>query len=449
MVLPVKLIAFYLPQFHPIPENDRFWGRGFTEWSNVSKAQPVYEGHYQPHLPSDLGFYDLRLPETRQAQADLAAEYGVYGFCYHYYWFGGKKLLQTPIEAMLKSKQPNYPFCICWANENWTRKWDGADKELLIAQNHSPEDDVAFIRELIPYFLDPRYIRVGGKPLLVVYRVGSLPTPQDTTDRWREECEKQGVGGLYLVAAQTFGLTDPRPLGFDAAVEFPPHKVKNKEIPDSVNFIGSDFKGLVYDYEETVKYSIIRPPTDYTLFRTVMPGWDNTARLQNKGYIFHGSTPEGYEFWLRELIARTIEQNKGDERLVFVNAWNEWGEGCHLEPDRKFGHSYLQATYNALCGVDGWQVLLRRLDASLPNTSAANEELVRGIRQLFESRDRTLRAAIKQVAGLEGIEERLLKERQGLEYQLEEYKRTLTKVNQSWGWRLLRRLSGFGGVKGE
>ena len=344
----VRLIAFYLPQYHPIPENDEWWGKGFTEWTNVLKARPNFEGHYQPHLPADLGFYDLRLPETRVEQAKLANQYGIGGFCYYYYWFGGKKLLNRPLEDMLASQQPNFPFCICWANENWTRRWDGLDNEILIAQNHSLEDDKNFIHSLIPAFRDSRYIRVNGKPLLLVYRVSLLPNPAQTAEVWREECIKSGIGDIYLCAVQSFDIRDPRPYGFDAVLEFPPHGGIAVEATNPVQITNPKFQGSIFDYKQTSQNFIDKPTTDYKLFKGVMPSWDNTARRQDNSHLFVNSSPENYEFWLTQAIQLTEQNHQGDEKLVFINAWNEWGEGCHLEPDQKYGHQFLEATRKAL-----------------------------------------------------------------------------------------------------
>lgn len=349
----LRLIAYYLPQFHPIPENDQWWGKGFTEWSNVPKARPNFAGHYQPHLPADLGFYDLRVPEVREHQAALAKEYGLHGFCYHHYWFGGRRLLERPLNEILQSGQPDFPFCICWANENWTRRWDGQEKEILMAQNHSEEDDRNFIRHLLPVFDDARYIRVNGKPLLVVYRANILPEAAQTIERWREEARRAGLGELYLVAAQTFGIEDPRQYGFDAAVEFPPHNIIADNLADQVNKLNKDFAGLVFDYTATANGMIYKTAPDYRVIKTVMPGWDNTPRRQNNSHIFIHSSPEAYEYWLGKVVESTVNSCQGDERLVFINAWNEWGEGAYLEPDRLHGHQYLEATRKVVRAATG------------------------------------------------------------------------------------------------
>ena len=349
--LAVRLIAFYLPQFHPIPENDEWWGKGFTEWTNVAKAHPNYEGHYQPRLPADLGFYDLRVPEVMEQQAELARMYGIYGFCYHYYWFNGRRLLEMPLERILETGKPDFPFCLSWANENWTRRWDGMEQEILIAQEHSDEDDTAVIHDVIRYFRSPNYICVHGKPLFLVYRVGLLPDIQHTVERWREICRKEKVGEIYLgmVGAFEHGApnVDPETYGFDAIVEFPPHSVA---VPTMMpgRLLNSSYVGKIYDYQETAKHCQKMEIPRYVKFRGVIPGWDNTARKQNHADIFHGTSPAAYQSWLQYMIEQTCKRYSGDERLIFINAWNEWGEGAYLEPDQRDGPAYLQATRAAL-----------------------------------------------------------------------------------------------------
>ncbi|MFO1413386.1 MAG: glycoside hydrolase family 99-like domain-containing protein [Burkholderiales bacterium] len=347
----VRAIAFYLPQYHAIPENDRWWGRGFTDWTNVAKSRPVFPGHRQPNIPADLGFYDLRRPEVRAAQAALARHYGIHGFCYYYYWFGGTRLLHEPLDDILALGEPDFPFCLCWANENWTRRWDGLDSEVLIAQKHSPEDDLAFIASLLPAFRDPRYIRVNGRPLLMVYRPSLLPDAPATVARWRRFCEENGVPAPYLVMTQSFyhlNSTGPQAFGFDAAVEFPPHSLAI-EVPTQPRGIGGErFDGRVYDYRATAENFLRREMPPYKLFRSVMPRWDNTPRRGASGNVFLNSTPDAFGHWLGKAADYTRRFSFGEERLLFINAWNEWAEGNYLEPDLQFGHAYLEAVREVL-----------------------------------------------------------------------------------------------------
>ncbi|HEX4997910.1 MAG TPA: glycoside hydrolase family 99-like domain-containing protein, partial [Terriglobia bacterium] len=361
----VRLIAFYLPQFHRIPENDQWWGEGFTEWVSVRTGQPNFEGHYQPHVPDSLGYYDLRSAEARAAQAQLAREHAIFGFCYYHYWFNGRQVLQAPLADVLKSKEPQFPFCVCWANETWSRRWDGQDNEVLIEQTYSPEDDIAFIRALFPYFADPRYIRVNGRPLLLVYRVEKLPNPACTAERWRQECLKAGLPEPYLVRVCSFQAiwdsVPPSTYGFDAAVEFPPHGLA--EVAAHPAGLNEDFRGALFDYARTAERFRQTPRRPYPMFKTVMPSWDNTARRKNHSHIFVNSDPRTYENWLREVIHDTRRFAVGDERMVFINAWNEWGEGNHLEPDVRYGTAYLESTKRAwedACGLKAQGTLFKR-----------------------------------------------------------------------------------------
>lgn len=346
----VRLIAFYLPQFHPVPENDRWWGPGFTDWHNVAKATPLFEGHYQPRLPGALGFYDLRLDEIRHRQIELARAHGIHGFCYYYYWFNGRRILEHPLNRYIADPENNFPFCICWANENWSRRWDGGNQEVLLVQEHDTASDMKFIRDVIPILKDPRYIRVNGKPLLVLYRADLLKSPAATVAGWREECEKAGLPGIHLCAAQTFDIEDPRPYGFDSACEFPPHKHAIGHISHELQGLPEDYKGWVCDYELVARHSLTAPVPDYTLYRGLFPSWDNSARKRHQALIFHHADPSRYEYWLRGLVSYTRQNLFGDQRIIFVNAWNEWAEGAHLEPDLKYGSAYLEATLRALNG---------------------------------------------------------------------------------------------------
>ncbi|MEP6997163.1 MAG: glycoside hydrolase family 99-like domain-containing protein [Betaproteobacteria bacterium] len=344
----VRIIAFYLPQFHPISENDLWWGKDFTEWTNVRKATPNFRGHYQPHIPGELGYYDLRDPGVRERQAALARQYGIHGFCYYYYWFNGKRLLERPLDDMLSSARPEFPFCVCWANENWTRRWDGRDSDILMAQQYSIDDSREFIRSLFPLFRDKRYIRVNGKPLLLIYKANLIPELARTVAMWRDECRNAGIEEIYAVAAMTSGPGSPSSHGFDAAVEFPPHGHMAELINERLTFTNRLFDGMVFNLRNYVAQLLTMPRPEFKLFRTLIPSWDNTPRQQDRGTAFVGSSPELFEYWLEQALHQTCIRHHGDERLIFINAWNEWGEGCHLEPDQRYGRGYLQAIASAL-----------------------------------------------------------------------------------------------------
>jgi lipopolysaccharide biosynthesis protein len=344
-----RLIAFYLPQFHPTPENDLWWGKGFTEWTNVTKAAPLFAGHYQPHLPSDFGFYDLRVRETRRDQIRTAKQYGIDGFCYHYYWFSGQRILNAPVDDMLADPESDMPFCLCWANENWTRRWDAADHEILIAQKYQPDDDLNFIKDLVPVFRDPRYIKVDGKPLLIVYRPQHLPDGARTARIWREHCREAGIGEIHLCAALTHNNYDYKQFGFDSGVEFPPHNLRDRAINLEVPFF-DDFQGYTFQFETIARSYLQRQYDGGRVFKGVFPSWDNTARTHNRAVVVLNGTPENYEYWLASAMD-IAQESSGNDPIIFINAWNEWAEGCHLEPDRKYGHAFLQATLNVKQGL--------------------------------------------------------------------------------------------------
>lgn len=342
-----RLLAFYLTQYHPIPENDEWWGKGFTEWTNTTAARPLFPGHYQPHLPTDLGFYDLRVRQTRHEQIALARQYGIDGFCYHYYWFSGRRVLEQPLNDMLADAESDMPFCICWANENWSRRWDAAEHEILLAQQYRADDDLCFITELEPVLKDRRYIHVDGAPLLIVYRPQQLPDPQTSARIWRDYCRSVGIPRLHLCAAFTHGNWDYAQFGFDSGVEFPPHNVDVGLDRETIRF-NDRFNGTIIDYPDIAgRYLQREYSADYRGFRTVFPSWDNTARRGERAMAVINGTPQNYEYWLDQAIVKTEQERPDQDRLVFINAWNEWAEGCHLEPDRRYGRLFLEATFRA------------------------------------------------------------------------------------------------------
>lgn len=349
----VKPIAFYLPQYHQVEENSLWWGKGFTEWTNVAKAKPNFNDHYQPHVPKDLGFYDLSNVDVMREQAELAELFGLYGFCFYFYWFNGRRILEFPLNNYVDS-DIDFPFCFCWANENWTRTWDGLDKEILLQQNHNHEDDLNLIRYLIPLFKDDRYIKVNGKPMFIVYRVDLFPDIQKTVQIWREEAKKAGFEDIHLCAVQFYGIDDPRKWGFDAAIEFPPHKFITPENKPVVipNITNPNFNGGIVDYPKIVSQALQAKSKEYIWYRGIIPSWDNTARRQNNPHTIINSSPALYRYWLRNVVDFTENSYSEENRFVFINAWNEWGEGCHLEPDLKHGNAYLEATAMALQKLD-------------------------------------------------------------------------------------------------
>jgi len=339
-----KALAFYLPQFHPIPENDAWWGAGFTEWRNVTRARPLYPGHYQPHVPGELCYYDLRIPEVRAAQADLARSHGISGFVYYHYWFQGKRLLNRPFDEVLASGEPDFPFALCWANEEWTRNWDGRSGTVLMPQGYSDADDLAHIRWLATAFADPRYITIDGRPLMLIYRPGLLPDPRRTTDRWRTEAQQLGFPDLYLCWVDGWGHPEhgPEDAGFDATVGFVPFSA-----PQRFLTVESLRTHRILDYPAAAEARATEPAPPWKHFQSVMVGWDSTARHPGSATIFEGATPDAYRSWLDRTVTSLADVPE-EENYLFLLAWNEWAEGNHLEPDQRFGRAFLEATRSVL-----------------------------------------------------------------------------------------------------
>lgn len=348
----IRLIAFYLPQYHPFPENDAWWGKGFTEWTNVGKALPSFQGHYQPHCPIHLGYYDLRLPEIMEEQAKIARQYGVGGFAHHFYWFGGRTLMETPLLKMLQNPTVDIPFCISWANENWTRRWDGKDQEVLIAQSYSTDDARQMIRHLANYFNDARYIRINGRPVFMVYNPNTIPDVQKMKDIWQDEAKNLGIGPLYLIGAQKSLEDDFQQIGFDGSVQFPPHGMDGANLSAGLQWLKTDVTAFVYDYEKVSATALSQTKTEKKQFWGVTLSWDNTARRQKSATVIINFSIKAYRNWLSELCQRLRQDPTivPDEKIIFINAWNEWAEGTHLEPDQRFGFAYLEATRQALTG---------------------------------------------------------------------------------------------------
>lgn len=382
----LRTIAIHLPQFHPIAENDEWWGKGFTEWTNVAKAKPLFKDHYQPHFPADLGYYDLRLEEARLAQEALAKAYGIKGFCYYHYWFNGKRLLNEPVDRKLKNPKEDLSFMLCWANENWSRRWDGQDQDILMHQEHSEKDDKEHIQFLCQkFFSDPRYIKVYNKPFFIIYRPSLFPDFKKTIALWRAEARSMGIGELYIGYMTSFNqMYDLEEYGLDIAIEFAPNfynstrefgNIRNKFIQKTSHYRNRLFiklgnktlssvnksieyffdkhiynfqlKNYIIDYSTMVNKEVTREINKRT-FPGIFPMWDNTARKKGKnGLICLGSTPELYKKWLIS-IKKRFTPISAEENFVFINAWNEWAEGNHLEPCHKWGHEYLKATKEAL-----------------------------------------------------------------------------------------------------
>ncbi len=381
-VKDLRAVAIYLPQFHPIAENDAWWGKGFTEWRNVAKAKPLFKGHYQPHLPADLGFYDLRLSELREQQAALAKAYGIYGFCYYHYWFNGRRILERPFTEVFESGKPDFPFMLCWANENWSRNWDGGNKEMLIEQTYSLEDDRNHLQSLIPYFKDKRYIKIDGKPVFAIYRSKHVPDMAATIQTWRQEAAKHNLE-LYICRFESCleGGEDYLSAGFNAAIDFQPwgrdmneyKQIAVNKKRHSFNYRVENFlyrkiikqlsekryrkykasvsrkilNNNIFDYSDYISYVVNKEMPVYKVYPGIAPIWDNTARQTLNPGIALNASPDLYKRWLRHIV-KTFRPFSKEENFIFINAWNEWGEGCHLEPCQKWGRKFLEVTKEVL-----------------------------------------------------------------------------------------------------
>lgn len=354
----VKPVAYYLPQFHSIPENDKWWGEGFTEWTNVKKAQPVYKGHDQPKIPYE--YYDLSDKTVIHKQIHLAKQYGLFGFCFHYYWFSGKRLLEKPIDNFLddKSDSARFPFMLCWANENWTRTWDGKQDNILISQKHSLADHKEVTEDLFRYFNDDRYIKVKGKPVLIIYRPLIIDRFPDLVKILRDKAIENGLPGIHIISTNSFGFSNQKSYDIDGIAEFPPHfdpSIYNLAVQHKhKTIIQKSFKGLIYDYRSCVGANlqnyknILSQTRKSNYYPGAFPSWDNTARKQYDSHICADASPQYFSEWLRGAMEFTQKHNSEDDKFVFINAWNEWAEGAVLEPDQINGYDNLNALKTVL-----------------------------------------------------------------------------------------------------
>ncbi len=363
-----RVIAFYLPQYHPIPENDASWGKGFTEWTNAAKAKPLYRGHYQPHVPSDLGFYDLRVAETRAAQAEMARACGVEAFCYYHYWFGGKRLLERPFEEVLAAGRPAFPFCLCWANATWTGIWHGNPKRILVEQTYPGEEDYrAHFACLVRAFRDPRYLRVEGKPLFMIYKPRDLPDARGAAALLRRLAGEAGLPGLYLVGVSHRDGWTPTDDGFDATV------VQNlpaltRQVPWRYPLLRAramlgGHRLTIYDYENLVDSFVPDKTREPAYLPCLIPSWDNTPRSGMNGLVMQGSTPELFRRSVRQALAN-VAGKAAEHRLVFLKSWNEWAEGNHMEPDLRDGHGYMDVLHQELQANGAVQCALNPMSPS-------------------------------------------------------------------------------------
>lgn len=364
-----RLIAHYLPQYHPIPENVRWWGKGFTEWTNVARAVPLFEGHIQPKIPADLGFYDLRLPEARQAQAELAREYGIEGFCYWHYWFAGKQLLERPFQEVLKSGEPDFPFCLGWANETWSGIWHGKPNDVLISQTYpGDEDHRLHFNHLVEAFRDHRYMCIDGKPIFVIYKPQSLPDTNSFINTWQTLAVENGLPGIHFLGISE-KQWDYQAAGFDGAIidTFRENIVALRTTDLSGNFglryrIIKKIKSMVsklfsntpqavevYSYSDFIKLGLPDLDPGKDQYPVVVPNWDNTPRSGFKGVVLQGSNPVLFGKHFQEALD-LVDGKPQDKRIIFIKSWNEWAEGNYLEPDQENGRGYLETIKQSLDG---------------------------------------------------------------------------------------------------
>lgn len=348
----IKLFAYYLTQYHPTKENDAWWGKGVTEWSNVVRAVPQYLGHSQPRIPDELGYYDLRIRDNMARQIELAKQYGVYGFCFYHYWFGeGKRILEKPLNMFLEDKTLQFPFMYCWANHSWYKKFQGTSDEVLIEMPNDEKIYRGYLKAITGDLKDSRYYKIDGKPVIIIYSPSSIPNEKDVLKTWRSDAVNAGFKGLYLIAVHEVGESiDYTVRGYDASCEFHPTTMFNLlgDVPAKVEIVNKAFCGKVYDYKSIVNKKLYMKYKSPTLYRSVMTFWDNTARKNSRSTIFANTCPEDYESWLTDIIEYNRNNSMLEDNIGFINAWNEWGEGAYLEPDKEYGYALLEKTRDAI-----------------------------------------------------------------------------------------------------
>jgi hypothetical protein len=347
-----KCIAFFLPQFHEVQENNEWWGKGFTEWTNVKKAKPNFKGHLQPRVPVNSRYYDLSQDTEILDQIEMAKKACLGGFSFYFYWFNGRRILEKPLDSFMRLNK-DFPFCITWANENWTKNWDGGNKEILLTQSYDSGFEKDLASDLAEIFHRPNYIRINNRPLFLIYRAKDLPNPRVQLKNIRYELQKLGIPDPYIAVIDFYDIRKPDEVGADALVEFPPHKFNNLQnrLSSALEGVSDDFNGNVFDYRKAVAQSLSRKVPNFTLFRSAMPSWDNTPRRQHDSTIFVKNTPAWFQFWLMILKEYTRRNLGPDEQFIFINAWNEWAEGAYIQPDSTAGTAYLDAIQNSTTGL--------------------------------------------------------------------------------------------------
>lgn len=360
----MQVIAFYLPQYHPTEHNDEWWGKGFTEWTNVAKARPLFHGHYQPKIPADLGFYDLRVPEIRQQQVELAKEAGVTGFCYYHYWFGnGHQELELPFNEVVKSGEPDFPFCLCWANETWSRKFwnkDGnvAEKQDLAVQQYlGEEDDRLHFQTLLNAFEDKRYIRIDGRLAFMIYKPLAFKNVEKFIKLWNDLAKAKGLEGFFFIAYSVEAEKEYnrlKEMGFDAVCSSKIGYGKQTELSRYTKKMVSVVlnRPRIFDYKKMIPQFVGSFEQDNDdVFPTMIPNWDHTPRSKDHGYLYQNATPELFNKHAKDVLCRIKDKPEG-RRICFLKSWNEWGEGNYMEPDLKYGHGYIDALKNAIRDIE-------------------------------------------------------------------------------------------------